>query len=201
MGASPSRSGRVVVRQCSRLPRGRPRLELRRQGAGAAARLLLRCATRAHHRTAALSHVVSDDALRRSSPQAGTDRDRAGRRGRLRHANRPPVRAGSFSPRARPAVRRASGWPRGKCSASASALAEATGAGADDRYLSLLPSALLLEQIAGIYVPLSVGAAVHLPDGSFGGPQSGLHRRHGRGRRNRPRPCWSLNCSRPGCAN
>ncbi len=55
--------------------------------------------------------------------------------------------------------------------ASASALAEATGAGADDRYLSLLPSALLLEQIAGIYVPLSVGACVHLPDGSFGGPR------------------------------
>ena len=54
--------------------------------------------------------------------------------------------------------------------ASTAALAEATGAGADDRYLSLLPSALLLEQIAGIYVPLSVGAAVHLPDGSFGGP-------------------------------
>jgi len=56
--------------------------------------------------------------------------------------------------------------------ASATALAEATGASAEDRYLSLLPSALLLEQIAGIYVPLSVGAAVHLPHGSLGGPNS-----------------------------
>jgi long-subunit acyl-CoA synthetase (AMP-forming) len=53
--------------------------------------------------------------------------------------------------------------------ASTTALAEATGAGAEDRYLSLLPSALLLEQIAGVYVPLSVGAEVHLPHGSLGG--------------------------------
>jgi long-chain acyl-CoA synthetase len=47
--------------------------------------------------------------------------------------------------------------------ASARALAEATGATAEDRYLSLLPSALLLEQIAGIYVPLLVGGTIHLP--------------------------------------
>ena len=53
--------------------------------------------------------------------------------------------------------------------ASAMALAEATGASAEDRYLSLLPSAPLLEQIAGIYVPLSVGAAVYFPHGSPGG--------------------------------
>ena len=47
--------------------------------------------------------------------------------------------------------------------ASVAALAQATGANAADRYLSLLPSSLLLEQIAGIYVPLSVGAEIHLP--------------------------------------
>jgi long-chain acyl-CoA synthetase len=46
--------------------------------------------------------------------------------------------------------------------ASAAALAQVTGAIASDRYLSVLPSALLLEQIAGIYVPLSVGAQIHL---------------------------------------
>ena len=46
--------------------------------------------------------------------------------------------------------------------ASAAALAQATGANASDRYLSVLPSALLLEQIAGIHVPLSVGAQIHL---------------------------------------
>jgi long-subunit acyl-CoA synthetase (AMP-forming) len=50
--------------------------------------------------------------------------------------------------------------------ASVAALAEASGASAADRYLSLLPNALLLEQIAGIYVPLSVGAEIYLPGGS-----------------------------------
>ena len=49
--------------------------------------------------------------------------------------------------------------------ASVAALAEATGATADDRYLSLLPSALLLEQIAGTYLPLSVGAEICLAGG------------------------------------
>jgi long-subunit acyl-CoA synthetase (AMP-forming) len=52
--------------------------------------------------------------------------------------------------------------------ASVAALAQASGANAADRYLSLLPSALLLEQIAGIYVPLSVGAEIHLPRRSLG---------------------------------
>jgi len=52
--------------------------------------------------------------------------------------------------------------------ASAAALAQASGASAADRYLSLLPSALLLEQIAGIYVPLSVGAEIDLPSGPAG---------------------------------
>jgi long-subunit acyl-CoA synthetase (AMP-forming) len=61
------------------------------------------------------------------------------------------------------------GQPKGvrlsgrQMSASVGALAQATGANAADRYLSLLPSSLLLEQIAGIYVPLSVGAEIHLP--------------------------------------
>ena len=47
--------------------------------------------------------------------------------------------------------------------ASAMALAKATDASSADRYLSVLPSALLLEQISGIYAPLSVGAQIHLP--------------------------------------
>lgn len=46
--------------------------------------------------------------------------------------------------------------------ASAAALVAAIGAGPADRYLSLLPPSLLLEQIAGIYAPLLAGAAVHL---------------------------------------
>jgi long-subunit acyl-CoA synthetase (AMP-forming) len=57
--------------------------------------------------------------------------------------------------------------------ASVAALAQATGANAADRYLSLLPSSLLLEQIAGIYVPLSVGAEIHLPRGWSGSSNSG----------------------------
>ena len=56
--------------------------------------------------------------------------------------------------------------------ASATAIAQATGASVADRYLSLLPSALLLEQIAGVYVPFLVGASVHLPPASFGGPNA-----------------------------
>ena len=46
--------------------------------------------------------------------------------------------------------------------ASVDALAMATEATSSDRYLSLLPGALLLEQIAGTYLPLSVGAEIHL---------------------------------------
>jgi long-chain acyl-CoA synthetase len=61
------------------------------------------------------------------------------------------------------------GKPKGVCLserqllASVAALAEASRASAADRYLSVLPNALLLEQIAGTYLPLSVGAAIHLP--------------------------------------
>jgi long-subunit acyl-CoA synthetase (AMP-forming) len=46
--------------------------------------------------------------------------------------------------------------------ASVAALAEVTGATSGDRYLSLLPDSLLLEQIAGTYLSLSVGAEVRL---------------------------------------
>jgi long-subunit acyl-CoA synthetase (AMP-forming) len=47
--------------------------------------------------------------------------------------------------------------------ASIDLLAEATQATASDRYLSLLPEALLLEQIAGTYLPLYAGAEIYLP--------------------------------------
>lgn len=44
-------------------------------------------------------------------------------------------------------------------------LSRAAAASRNDRYLSILPFALLLEQIAGIYLPLHSGAAIHLaPD-------------------------------------
>lgn len=62
-----------------------------------------------------------------------------------------------------------SGKPKGVCLserqllASVATLAEASRASAADRYLSVLPNSLLLEQIAGMYLPLSVGAAIHLP--------------------------------------
>jgi long-chain acyl-CoA synthetase len=62
-----------------------------------------------------------------------------------------------------------SGKPKGVCLsqrqllASVAALAEGSRASAADRYLSVLPNSLLLEQIAGTYLPLSVGAAIHLP--------------------------------------
>jgi long-subunit acyl-CoA synthetase (AMP-forming) len=61
------------------------------------------------------------------------------------------------------------GKPKGVCLsgrqllASVAALAQATGASAADRYLSVLPNSLLLEQIAGTYLPLYVGAAIHIP--------------------------------------
>ncbi len=46
--------------------------------------------------------------------------------------------------------------------ASVRALVETVGATADDRMLSVLPFALLLEQVAGMLVPLSVGASIAL---------------------------------------
>src|SRR6202008_22637 len=53
------------------------------------------------------------------------------------------------------------GKPKGVCLSerqlltSVPALAEASCAAASDRYLSVLPNSLLLEQIAGTYLPLS----------------------------------------------
>ena len=44
---------------------------------------------------------------------------------------------------------------------SAEALAEASGATADDKYLSLLPLPMLLEAICGIIIPVLVGGRVH----------------------------------------
>jgi long-subunit acyl-CoA synthetase (AMP-forming) len=46
--------------------------------------------------------------------------------------------------------------------ASITALAEVSQADTSDRYLSLLPHALLLEQIAGMYLPLAIGASIHV---------------------------------------
>ena len=69
------------------------------------------------------------------------------------------------------------GKPKGVCLrgaqvlASVAALAQASGAASSDRYLSVLPSALLLEQIAGTYLPLSVGAMICVSTG--GGAQQG----------------------------
>ncbi len=63
------------------------------------------------------------------------------------------------------------GKPKGVCLrgaqllASVAALAKASGAVSSDRYLSVLPSALLLEQIAGMYLPLSVGAMICVSGG------------------------------------
>lgn len=63
------------------------------------------------------------------------------------------------------------GTPKGVCLgsrqmlASVDALARASSATSSDRYLSVLPSALLLEQIVGIYVPLWVGAEICLGAG------------------------------------
>ncbi|HWG05006.1 MAG TPA: AMP-binding protein, partial [Beijerinckiaceae bacterium] len=54
---------------------------------------------------------------------------------------------------------------------SVGALAEASGATSSDRYLSILPNALLLEQIAGTYLPLSVGAVICI--GAEGAAQQG----------------------------
>jgi long-subunit acyl-CoA synthetase (AMP-forming) len=120
-------------------------------------------------RTAELTHVVNDSICGDRARRLGLIADElgaAGGSGREPASNACRIIFTSGS----------TGRPKGvrlsarQVLASTTALAEATGASAEDRYLSLLPSALLLEQIAGIYVPLSVGAAVHLPHRSLGGP-------------------------------
>lgn len=61
------------------------------------------------------------------------------------------------------------GDPKGVCLAQetmeqvALSLVEATGANRDDRHLSVMPYATLLENIGGIYAPLLVGATVCAP--------------------------------------
>lgn len=63
------------------------------------------------------------------------------------------------------------GTPKGvvlseaQLSASVAALQQAVQAGPDDIHLSLLPFSLLLEQVAGVLFPLSVGARVHIAAG------------------------------------
>ena len=72
--------------------------------------------------------------------------------------------------------------------ASVQALAQATNPTAQDRYLSLLPTALLLEQIAGLYLPLLSGASIHFP--SSDGKRGSSIATRGRGRQtdgNHPR--------------
>jgi long-chain acyl-CoA synthetase len=60
------------------------------------------------------------------------------------------------------------GQPKGvqlasrQLNASITALAEVSQANTSDRYLSLLPHALLLEQVVGMYLPLAVGASIHV---------------------------------------
>ncbi|EAU55634.1 AMP-binding protein [Mariprofundus ferrooxydans] len=61
------------------------------------------------------------------------------------------------------------GEPKGVClsldamETVAASLAAATGAGAEDRHLALLPYATLLENIGGVYAPLLAGATIHAP--------------------------------------
>jgi len=61
------------------------------------------------------------------------------------------------------------GEPKGVClqqanmETVAASLADATGATADDRHLSLLPYATLLENIGGMYAPLLAGATIIAP--------------------------------------
>jgi long-subunit acyl-CoA synthetase (AMP-forming) len=61
----------------------------------------------------------------------------------------------------------------GQIAWSAAALASATGAGATDSYLSVLPLPLLLETICSIFIPARLGAYVHF--------DTGLAERVGRG--------------------
>jgi len=61
------------------------------------------------------------------------------------------------------------GEPKGVCLSQSAmeivalSLADSTGACRDDRHLSLLPYATLLENIGGLYVPLIVGATIVMP--------------------------------------
>lgn len=67
------------------------------------------------------------------------------------------------------------GAPKGVCLSAAAlervslSLCRALGAGRDDRTLSLLPLATLLENIGGVYAPLAGGACAMVPDLQEGG--------------------------------
>jgi long-chain acyl-CoA synthetase len=112
-------------------------------------------------RAAQLSHVVTDSASAERAKQVGftvhlLDTESVTNIAPAIGANRIIFTSGT------------TGKPKGVCLSerqlltSIAALAEASRASAADRYLSVLPNSLLLEQIAGTYLPLSVGAAIHL---------------------------------------
>lgn len=129
---------------------------------------------------AQLAHIVEATGLTHAITDAASA-DRLSRLGLVAH----PLDAASI-PSTTPAdeSRRiiftsgTTGTPKGVCLsgtqilASAEALAEASGATGRDRYLSVLPNSLLLEQIAGIYLPLSVGATI-IAAGTQAGFQAG----------------------------
>lgn len=56
-------------------------------------------------------------------------------------------------------------------SASLAGLRQAVGATADDVHLSILPLSLLLEQLAGILLPLNVGARIHMASSLLTAPR------------------------------
>jgi long-chain acyl-CoA synthetase len=118
-------------------------------------------------RTAQLSHVVSDPRLGERARKLGMIVCEPGSEDTP--SIEPAAEAGRII-----FTSGTTGQPKGvrlsgrQVHASATALAKATEASAADRYLSVLPSALLLEQISGIYAPLSVGAQIHLPWESLG---------------------------------
>lgn len=117
---------------------------------------------------AQLAHIVQEAGLTDAMTDAASV-DRVRRLGLLAH----PLSAASV-PSTTPAnelsriifTSGTTGTPKGVCLsgtqilASAEALAEASDATGRDRYLSVLPNSLLLEQIAGVYLPLSVGATI-----------------------------------------
>jgi long-subunit acyl-CoA synthetase (AMP-forming) len=118
-------------------------------------------------RAAGLSHVVADAVCAQRAGKLGLATSELG-------AAAASVAEPAFDSRRIIFTSGTTGEPKGvrhsarQMLASVRALAEATDATAHDRYLSLLPNALLLEQIAGLYLPLLVGAAIHLPAISFG---------------------------------
>ncbi len=99
----------------------------------------------------------------------------------VRPRDLPPSAAPAGSPRLRKIVYTSgsTGRPKGavlgerQIGWSARALIEASGAGPADRYLSLLPYSLLLEQICAIHVPLLVGAPTTIAAEAFAAAANG----------------------------